>query len=577
MMMIRKAGLPALVLLAALAGCSYFDLGEPIELGEGQPSQGVLTVKGVEDGSHYEAEVYDYPDDDVADAADLKDLMSQFELAAIGLGTAGNGTLELTLLIPPEGEYFTADGNFLVVIKVAKDDSAPLRYKAAVPFIGGSAAVEYDEMETAIRRYTVTFDLNYTGALNPPKPQEIDAGGKATIPTPPTRDGHTFGGWYTDAACVNPWNFTTDPVTADITLYAKWTPITALATFAAVLADMEAVAAANTDKTYILPSGSETYTLAITPLTPANSPASVVIDGGGRVVTGSTNRITIDAGVTLTLKNITFKKVPFTVAAGGTLVLDTGAVITGNAGAGVTVSGTSATAKGTLEMKAGASITLNGGSDASGAGVRLEETGGVFTMSGGTISGNIANNRGSGGGVALTGTDGTFTMSGGTIYGNTGKWGVGVDMYDGRNAVFTMNGGKISGNTSNDYGGGVGIGHPNSTFTMNSGEISGNNAVNGGGVSLWCDDNINFNMIGGTIKNNTATSNGGGVYALWWSIFNMTGGEITVNTAGGNGGWVFIGGGTLTGNPQIGSKNCSKGSIYGNTATQNPATNDVSN
>ena len=33
---------------------------------------------------------------------------------------------------------------------------------------------------------------------------------------------HTFLGWYTDAACTNPWDFDTDKITENITLYAKW-------------------------------------------------------------------------------------------------------------------------------------------------------------------------------------------------------------------------------------------------------------------------------------------------------------------------------------------------------------------
>jgi uncharacterized repeat protein (TIGR02543 family) len=227
---LKKAGLPTLVLLAAaFTGC-YFDLGKPIDEGQGQPSQGVLTVKGLEDGSHYEAEVYDYPDDDIADDDDLNDIMSQFELAAIGLGTVGNGTLELTLLVPPEGEFFIADGSFLVVLKVAKNNSAPLMYKAAVPFTGGSATVEYDDMETAIveqddpnvSSYTVKFDLNYTGAPKPPANQKIKEGSKATLPTPaPTRDGYTLDGWYTSKDYTMKWDFDS-PVTADITLYARW-------------------------------------------------------------------------------------------------------------------------------------------------------------------------------------------------------------------------------------------------------------------------------------------------------------------------------------------------------------------
>jgi hypothetical protein len=71
---------------------------------------------------------------------------------------------------------------------------------AAVTFSGGSATVEYDEMETAARRYTVTFDLNYTDAANPPKPQEIDADGKVAQPAVPVRTGYTFGGWFLNSA-----------------------------------------------------------------------------------------------------------------------------------------------------------------------------------------------------------------------------------------------------------------------------------------------------------------------------------------------------------------------------------------
>ncbi len=48
--------------------------------------------------------------------------------------------------------------------------------------------------------------------------------GKATTLKNPTREGYTFGGWYTDAACtkkVTSLGKTT--YTSDITLYAKWT------------------------------------------------------------------------------------------------------------------------------------------------------------------------------------------------------------------------------------------------------------------------------------------------------------------------------------------------------------------
>ena len=48
------------------------------------------------------------------------------------------------------------------------------------------------------------------------------AGDTINAPTSPTRSGYTFGGWYTEQECTNQFNFAT-PITATITLYAKWT------------------------------------------------------------------------------------------------------------------------------------------------------------------------------------------------------------------------------------------------------------------------------------------------------------------------------------------------------------------
>lgn len=41
-------------------------------------------------------------------------------------------------------------------------------------------------------------------------------------PTAPTRKGYTFAGWYKDAEGQVAWNFATDKVTNNVTLYAKW-------------------------------------------------------------------------------------------------------------------------------------------------------------------------------------------------------------------------------------------------------------------------------------------------------------------------------------------------------------------
>ena len=71
-------------------------------------------------------------------------------------------------------------------------------------------------------RYTVTFDSQGGSAVSS---QTVDEGSKLTAPTAPTKSGYTFGGWYKDSACNNAWNFATDTVTANTTLYAKWNEV----------------------------------------------------------------------------------------------------------------------------------------------------------------------------------------------------------------------------------------------------------------------------------------------------------------------------------------------------------------
>ena len=70
--------------------------------------------------------------------------------------------------------------------------------------------------------YTVTFKTN--GGKEEIKAQTVESGKTATKPADPTKDGNTFGGWFADEALTKAYDFST-PVTADITLYAKWTPI----------------------------------------------------------------------------------------------------------------------------------------------------------------------------------------------------------------------------------------------------------------------------------------------------------------------------------------------------------------
>ncbi|MBR3736131.1 MAG: InlB B-repeat-containing protein, partial [Lachnospiraceae bacterium] len=85
-----------------------------------------------------------------------------------------------------------------------------------------SAPVEIKELIE--KAYTVTFDLNGKEGTAP-EVQSVPEGGKASEPSGVMVTGYNAEGWYKEAACTNKWDFANDTVTADITLYAKWAPV----------------------------------------------------------------------------------------------------------------------------------------------------------------------------------------------------------------------------------------------------------------------------------------------------------------------------------------------------------------
>ncbi|MBB3156252.1 putative repeat protein (TIGR02543 family), partial [Paenibacillus endophyticus] len=74
---------------------------------------------------------------------------------------------------------------------------------------------------TANPTYTVTFDSQGGSAVA--DSAGVSAGAKITAPANPTKAGFTFEGWYKEAAGTTEWQFGTDTVTSNVTLYAKWT------------------------------------------------------------------------------------------------------------------------------------------------------------------------------------------------------------------------------------------------------------------------------------------------------------------------------------------------------------------
>lgn len=71
---------------------------------------------------------------------------------------------------------------------------------------------------TPNQQHTVTFVSNGSIYLI----STVEEGMQVSQPSAPDRNGYTFGGWYTDIECNNPYDFQTE-ITDSITLYAKWT------------------------------------------------------------------------------------------------------------------------------------------------------------------------------------------------------------------------------------------------------------------------------------------------------------------------------------------------------------------
>ena len=105
------------------------------------------------------------------------------------------------------------DGKAEAVLTVTAEDGTTKEYKVAF-------TVEEPEPEPPA--ITITLKLNGAG-------EDIflqaDENGHVTRPEDPVRAGYVFGGWYTDEACTEAFDFENAVVTEDLTLYAKWTKI----------------------------------------------------------------------------------------------------------------------------------------------------------------------------------------------------------------------------------------------------------------------------------------------------------------------------------------------------------------
>ena len=114
---------------------------------------------------------------------------------------------------------------------IAIHDATVLTHSFTTPFTYGYSNYDINYIEGDLA-YIVTFDSQGGAPVVKSNPTFINNQEAVAAETPavkpaidPTKArGDIFGGWYTDPACTTPYDFST-LVTADITLYAKWSPV----------------------------------------------------------------------------------------------------------------------------------------------------------------------------------------------------------------------------------------------------------------------------------------------------------------------------------------------------------------
>lgn len=124
-------------------------------------------------------------------------------------GTIGDGTVVeggiITLPLVNDG---TIDGGVFSPLPGGGDDPDDPKFHP-------------DPGSTGNIKYHVYFDMNGHGAALPHA--SVFPGNNVPLPGRPTETGWIFGGWFGNYNLACLWNFTTDTVKANMTLYAKWT------------------------------------------------------------------------------------------------------------------------------------------------------------------------------------------------------------------------------------------------------------------------------------------------------------------------------------------------------------------
>jgi len=275
---------------------------------------------------------------------------------------------------------------------------------------------------------------------------------------------------------------------------------------------------------------------------------STIEDCDATASNGSGGGIFLDTGGSLNVSNTTFEN---------NTALRAGGAIEDNSGAGLSLVLTNVTL---INNNAG----VNASSAAPGNGGGVHITGaGSSTITGGTVTGNIALSEGGG----LWNGSGTMTVDSTVISNNTAS-GAGAD--NGGGGLFNAGGTLIVDNatlTANvadgASGSGGGILNDQGTLTVTGATLTSNTAVRaGGGIEDNSMAGMMLTLTNVTLENNTAGSapgNGGGLHITGPGNSTVTGGMVSGNIAASEGGGLWNGSGTMTVDATVISNNTASG------------------
>lgn len=149
----------------------------------------------------------------------------------LALTSDGNKAYEVDALADTANWDVTIADGSSANIKSLKYSTRVLKYNPTNPRFacyksGQTPVVLYKAAsDTPVTEYNVLFNTNGGTAVASIKVAVDASDKKIAAPTAPTKAFSEFVGWYKDAELTDDWDFATDEVTKNITLYAKWNSV----------------------------------------------------------------------------------------------------------------------------------------------------------------------------------------------------------------------------------------------------------------------------------------------------------------------------------------------------------------